>query len=95
MRVKSVLRSEAKKSWHLSGNASPALILVLLNVLRSVRAAYRRLRTLQAAHTIYLWLSGLRAKQGMLPLLAHEVRPCLVYGEAVLEVDEEQAASYL
>jgi hypothetical protein len=28
----------------------------------------------------------------MLPLLAHEVRPCLVYGEAVLEVDEEQAA---
>ena len=28
-----------------------------------------------------LWMSGLRAKQGMPPLLAHEVRPCLVYGE--------------
>jgi hypothetical protein len=26
-------------------------------------------------------MSGVRAKQGMLPPLAHEVRPCLVYGE--------------
>jgi hypothetical protein len=26
----------------------------------------------------------------MLPLLAHEVRPCLVYGEAVLEVARNQ-----
>ena len=42
--------------------------------------AGRGLRTL-----ICLWLSGLHAKQGMLPLLAHEVRPCLVCGEAVLE----------
>jgi hypothetical protein len=24
----------------------------------------------------------------MLPLLAHEVRPCLIYGEAVLEVGQ-------
>ena len=49
----------------------------------------------QAAHAICLWLSGLRAKQGMLPLLAHEVRPCLVYGEAVLEVGQGRVASFL
>jgi hypothetical protein len=49
----------------------------------------------QAAHLIRLWLSGVRAKQGMRPLLAHEVRACLVCGEAVLEVYQEQAASYL
>ena len=34
----------------------------------------------------YLWMSGLRAKQGMRPLLAHEARPCSIYGEAVMEV---------
>jgi hypothetical protein len=49
----------------------------------------------QAAHAICLWLSGLRAKQGMLPLLAHEVRPCLVCGEAALEVGQGQAVSCL
>src|SRR5262249_55053539 len=32
------------------------------------------------------WKSGPRAKQGMRPLLAHEARPCSIYGEAVLEV---------
>ena len=42
-----------------------------------------------------LWLSGLRAKQGMRPLLAHEVRPCLVCGDAVLEVGEGQTVSRL
>jgi hypothetical protein len=42
-----------------------------------------------------IWLSGLRAKQGMLPLLAHEVRPCLIYGDAVLEVGQGQAVSCL
>ena len=41
---------------------------------------------LVAAPTICLWLSGLRVKQGMRPLLDHEARPCLVCGEAVLEV---------
>ena len=49
-------------------------------------AEVRAGRLAQAAHAICLWLSGLRAKQGMLQLLAHEVRPCLIYGEAVLEV---------
>jgi hypothetical protein len=49
----------------------------------------------QAAHAICLWLSGLRAKQGMLRLLAHEVRPCLVYGEAVLElVTDERCLAF-
>jgi hypothetical protein len=43
-------------------------------------------RLAHAARATCLWLSGLRAKHGVLPLLAHEVRPCLVYGEAVLEV---------
>src|SRR5439155_23712662 len=47
-----------------------------MNMLRSVLV-----RLAQAAHAICLWLSGLRAKQGMLHLLAHEVRPCLIYGE--------------
>jgi hypothetical protein len=28
-----------------------------------------------------LWMFGLHAKQGMRPLLVHEVRPCLVYAE--------------
>ena len=46
----------------------------------------------QAAHAICLWLSGLRARQGMLPLLVPEVRPCLVCGEAVLEIAQGQAA---
>src|SRR6516225_7738310 len=32
------------------------------------------------------WMSGPRATQGMRPLLAHEARPCSIYGEAVLEV---------
>jgi hypothetical protein len=32
-------------------------------------------RLAQAAHAICLWLPGLRAKQGMRPLLAREVRP--------------------
>jgi hypothetical protein len=50
---------------------------------------------LKAAHAICLWLFGLRAKQGMLPLLAHEVRPCLVCCEALLEVGQGQAASSL
>jgi hypothetical protein len=49
----------------------------------------------RAAHAICLWLSGLQAKQGMLPLLAHEVRPYLVCGEAVLEVGQGQAVSCL
>jgi hypothetical protein len=44
-------------------------------------AEVRAGRLAQAAHAICLWLSGLRATQGMLPLLAHEVRPCLIYGE--------------
>ena len=44
-------------------------------------AEVRTGRLAQAAHAICLWLSGLRAKQGMLQLLAHEVRPCLIYGE--------------
>src|SRR5262249_18022992 len=35
----------------------------------------------RAPHTICLWLSGLRAKQEMLPLLADEVRTYLAYGE--------------
>ena len=35
-----------------------------------------------AARTICLWMFARRAKQGMLPLLAHEVRPCLLYGVA-------------
>jgi hypothetical protein len=47
-----------------------------MNMLSSVLV-----RLAQAAHAICLWLSGLRAKQGMLHLLAHEVRPCLIYGE--------------
>jgi hypothetical protein len=38
----------------------------------------------ESKHAICLWLSGFRAKQEMRPLLAHEVRPCLVCGEAVL-----------
>jgi hypothetical protein len=46
-----------------------------------MNAEVRAGRLAQAAHTIRLWLSGLRAKQGMLQLLAHEVRPCLIYGE--------------
>jgi hypothetical protein len=48
----------------------------------------RRLRTL-----ICLGLSDLSAKQGMLPLLAHGVQPCLVYGE--LSEVGRQAASCL
>ena len=59
------------------------------------RAEVRAGRLAQATHAICLWLSGLRAKQGMPPLLAHEVRPCLVYGEAVLEVGQGQAVSSL
>jgi hypothetical protein len=58
-------------------------------------AEVRAGRLAQAAHAICLWLSGLRAKQGMLRLLAHEVRPCLVYGEAVLEVGHRRAVSCL
>jgi hypothetical protein len=54
---------------------------------------YAEARSAQAAHAICLWLSGLRAKQGMRPLLAHEVRPCLVCGEPVLEVGQGQAVS--
>jgi hypothetical protein len=46
----------------------------------------------KSAHTICLWLSGLRAKQGMRPLLAHEVRPCLIYGE-FSEVDRRAVSS--
>jgi hypothetical protein len=56
---------------------------------------YAQARLAQAAHAICLWLSGLQAKQGMLPLLAHEVRPYLVYGEAALEVGQGQAVSSL
>ncbi|MFZ0236528.1 MAG: hypothetical protein WAL37_04045, partial [Xanthobacteraceae bacterium] len=48
--------------------------------LAQMRAEVRAGRLALAAHAICLWLSGLRAKQGMLPLLAHEVRPCLIYG---------------
>jgi len=39
-----------------------------------------------------LWLSDLRAKQGMLPLLAHEVRPYLVCGEAVSGIGRRAAS---
>jgi hypothetical protein len=49
-------------------------------------AEVRAGRLAEAAHAICLRPSGLRAKQGMLRLLAHEVRPCLIYGGAVLEV---------
>src|SRR5262249_41273629 len=38
------------------------------------------------------WKSGRRAKRGMRPLLAHEVRPCSIYGEAVLEVGRRPAS---
>jgi len=37
-------------------------------------------------HATYFWKFGPRAKQGMRPLLAHEVRPWSIYGEVVLEV---------
>jgi len=60
-----------------------------------MNAEVRTGRLAQVEHAICLWLSGVRAKQGMLQLLAHEVRPCLVCGEAVLEIDQEQAASSL
>jgi hypothetical protein len=58
-------------------------------------AEVRAGRLAQAAHTICLWLSGLCAKQGMRLLLAHEVRPYLIYGEAVLEVGQGQAVPCL
>ena len=35
----------------------------------------------QTRRAICLWLTGLRAKYEMPPLLAHEVRPCLAYAE--------------
>jgi hypothetical protein len=46
-----------------------------------MNAEVRAGRLAQATHAICLWLSGLRAKQGMLQLLAREVRSCLAYGE--------------
>jgi hypothetical protein len=36
------------------------------------------------------WRFGPRAKQGMQPLFADEVRPCSIYGAAFLEVDGPQ-----
>jgi hypothetical protein len=71
-------------SWIIANVIAPR---DAMNVLRSLLVV--------AAHAICLWLSGLRAKQGMLPLLAHEVRPYLVCGEAVLEVGQGQAVSCL
>ena len=86
---------------------SIALLLAKMNETNSARpirmlgrgnaneCAEVRAGRLAQADAICLWLSGLRAKQGMLPLLAHEVRPCLVCGEAALEVGQGQAVSCL
>jgi len=50
------------------------------------RSAAPHRDAVSVAPTTCFWKFGPRAKQGMRPLLAHEVRPCSIYGVVVLEV---------
>ena len=62
-------------------NAKPGIGAVIKDRSHALRMPRRAVTTVIARASTCLWLSELRAKQGMLPLLAHEVRPYLVSDE--------------